>query len=152
MGFCKRDKNQVVLEQDAECRYICGDQLNRTCSKGCQEWKGNLDKRESLSHIHSFKVSSKNPTNWHPMRSSLEIAVIDQPDHSLTYVMEVQDPELDLTSLSPSETRVYNLKYIQGYTHKEICDSLFISRSTLRTHLNNISRKLFRVDKAAAND
>jgi DNA-binding CsgD family transcriptional regulator len=43
--------------------------------------------------------------------------------------------------LSPSERSVYNL-YAQGYTAKEIADSLFLSINTIKTHTKHIYTKL----------
>jgi DNA-binding CsgD family transcriptional regulator len=43
--------------------------------------------------------------------------------------------------LSKSE-QVIAEKYLQGFSNADIAEQLFISRATLRTHLNNIYKKL----------
>ncbi|MBP9087148.1 MAG: helix-turn-helix transcriptional regulator [Kofleriaceae bacterium] len=43
--------------------------------------------------------------------------------------------------LSPAELAVINL-VLQGHANREIAQRLFVSRQTLKTHLNNINKKV----------
>ena len=56
-------------------------------------------------------------------------------------LIEAQLQVLQSYPLTASEVGVIK-KHLLGHSHKEISQLLFISRSTLKTHLNNIFKKL----------
>ena len=78
---------------------------------------------------------------------SLDVAMIYDGETltSLLYPLEKkygsEIEELKAFKLSPRETEVVEL-LIRGKTNAEIAKTLFISTVTLKTHLNNIYKKL----------
>ena len=53
-----------------------------------------------------------------------------------------KEPKIDYkTKLTPQEQKVFELMY-QKISNKEIAGTLFISVSTVKTHVNNIYAKL----------
>lgn len=137
---CVKDLSKRVLSQNDYCRKLCGDQLGKKCETGCmelyasdntQQWKdwGSRVYKNSFLHGRFFDVTL--------LCSTQNIVTFLQP------LKEKYDMALDYyraKGLTRRETEVVSLT-IKGISNSEICQSLSISKATLRTHLNNVYRK-----------
>jgi DNA-binding CsgD family transcriptional regulator len=140
IAVCVKDTERRVLVQNNLCRYVCGDRSGRICDEGCmalyaaergQQWRdwGPRVYRNSLIHDTFHDVTLLCSTRriisfLQPLRDKYAMALEYFRDKGLTR------REIDVMALT-----------IQGVRNRDICDRLAISRSTLRTHLNNVYRK-----------
>ena len=140
VAVCVKDADKRVLSQNACCRKICGEQQGEKCTVGCmelyandktQQWKGWGSRlyRNSLLHGEFFDVTllctAENIVTFlQPLADKYRMAHAYYRDKGLT------GRELDVVSFM-----------VRGVSNQEICESLSISKATLRTHLNNIYRK-----------
>lgn len=141
VAVCIKNTDREILEQNDLCKRICGDCLGERCERGCMalfaddseaQWKdwGSRVYTNSLIHGEFFDVTL--------LHSVEHIITFLQPlkekyDQALAYYRErgLTRREIDVVALT-----------IRGITNTNICESLSISKATLRTHLNNIYRKL----------
>ncbi len=141
IAVCVKDLNKRVQMQNEMCRRICGDQLGKTCEVGCMElyeqdedrqWNGWGSRSYRNSFIHG---------------GFYDVTLICGTDTIITFLQSLQEKyEMALAyyrekGLTRRETEVVALS-IRGISNSEICKSLSISKATLRTHLNNIYRKI----------
>ncbi len=141
IAVCVKDLNKTVLMQNEHCRSICGDQLGCPCHTGCMQlyaddtshqWKdwGSRVYRNSCIHDGFYDVT-----------------LLCSSEHIITFLQPLNDKyEMALAyyrnkGLTKRETEVVSLT-IRGISNAEICKYLSISRTTLKTHLNNVYRKL----------
>jgi len=140
IAVCVKDTAKRVLSQNDCCRDICGDRRGETCTTGCMElyagdaarqWKdrGSCLYQNSYFHGGFFDVTllctaESIITFLQPLADRQRMAQAYYREKGLT------GRELDVVSL-----------IIRGLSNRAICESLAISRATLRTHLNNIYRK-----------
>lgn len=140
VAVCVKDADKRVLSQNACCRKICGEQQGEKCTVGCMElyandktrqWKGWGSRvyRNSSLHGEFFDVTllctAENIITFlQPLADKYRMAHAYYRDKGLT------GRELDVVSLM-----------VRGASNQAICESLSISRATLRTHLNNLYRK-----------
>lgn len=140
IAVCVKDSEKRVLMQNDYCRTVCGNQLERVCEQGCmelyardklQQWKdwGSRVYRNSLIHgsFHDVTLlcsTERIITFLQPLREKYDMALAHYREKGLT------GREIEVISL-----------IIKGISNLAICESLSISRATLRTHLNNIYRK-----------
>ena len=141
IAVCVKNADKEVLEQSDLCKQICGDSLGKKCERGCMalyakddalQWRDRGTRLYKNSHIHGgfFDVTlmfgGDNIISFlQPLKDKYEQALAHYQDKGLTR----------------RETEVVSLT-IRGDTNIDICRTLSISKATLRTHLNNIYRKL----------
>jgi DNA-binding CsgD family transcriptional regulator len=140
-GVCIRDAESKVLFQNAVCKQKCGPKDGQVCRDGCMTL-GNPQPgvTEAPEAIRFFRRA--------PLSTGLsDVIRIDGPDR-LTTIFQPLDTELEdlrarmrQAGLSKREQEVADLAF-QGRSNREIAATLFISRATLKTHLNAIYRKL----------
>jgi len=140
VAVCVKDQSKCVLSQNDYCRELCGEKVGELCETGCmelyasdraQQWKdwGSRVYRNSFMHGGFFDVtllcsSESIITFLQPLKDRYEMA--------LAYYRE--------KGLTKRETEVVALT-IRGASNPEICETLSISKATLRTHLNHIYHK-----------
>ena len=140
IAVCVKGADKKVLEQNDQCRSICGDCVGQVCEKGCmeiyaedgaQQWKGWGSTVYRNSHIHG---------------DFFDVTLLCSNENIITFLQPLKDKyEMALSyyrdkGLTRRETEVVSFT-IRGISNTEICKQLSISRATLRTHLNNIYRK-----------
>ncbi|MDH3899966.1 MAG: helix-turn-helix transcriptional regulator [Gammaproteobacteria bacterium] len=140
IAVCVKDSGKRVLQQNEYCRRVCGDQSGKVCDQGCmalyagdqnQQWKdwGPRVYRNSLIH-----------GSFH------DVTLLCSAEHIITFLQPLGEKYAKALEyfrekgLTRRETEVISY-IIQGVTNTDVCECLSISRSTLRTHLNNIYRK-----------
>jgi ATP/maltotriose-dependent transcriptional regulator MalT len=140
-GVCTKDAQGRVVEQNEECKRHCGDMGGQVCSKGCMEylpkmpqWQGEADQIRALQHRPMYE-------------GSFDIVFIRTKEHLTTIIHPIHEKiaeslsSLEGFGLTARELEVAQL-IVQGFSNEEISKKLFISRSTLKTHINSIYKKL----------
>lgn len=137
LGTCIKNIKKEVLFQDELCLEVCGKMLGAVCDKGC------MSNYAGLSGMTLIK-NSENENN-------IVDAVVINDGKTLTtlFYMKNKNEEarkeeierLKSHGLSKSEMSIFIL-VMDGWRNSQIAKELFISKGTLKTHLNNIYKKL----------
>lgn len=137
LGLCKKNSDRKVIFQDEICLSICGNVTGQVCDKGCMS---------GYVPIHGMTLV-KNSS----VENSVVDAVVINDGSSITTLLysnarapeEIQADEKKLVTygLSKSEIVIF-LLVMKGKMNSQIQKDLFISKATLKTHLNNIYKKL----------
>ena len=140
-GICIKNTAQFVESQDELCKKICGDQTGKKCEKGCMEAFSQIDKEDSLRFgFHHFK-------NIEVDGQKIDAVVFFDGEELTTHMVPrkiLSEKSLQTMlqqGLSAAELNVVRLM-LDGLSNNEIAEKLFISRSTLKTHINNIYKKV----------
>ncbi len=141
IATCVKDADQRVLEQNAVCRGICGDLRGEICDKGCMQ----LYARDSS---HQWKRwGSRVYKNEQIHGEFFDVVLLCSDKHVITFLQPLKEKydmalaHYESKGLTRRETEVVSMT-IRGISNADICRRLTISRATLRTHLNNVYRKL----------
>jgi DNA-binding CsgD family transcriptional regulator len=140
--YCLKDEQTKVLYQNEACVKLCSDLEGQPCSKGCmgyfsKETATNKD-RNGFHFFEKRNIEGKN----------FDIAILKKPGVIASYLHPSQDNSenskalIEKENLTKREREILSLKLEHGLTIKEICEKLFISRATLKTHINNINKKI----------
>ncbi len=128
LGICVK-RNSVVLYQNHECASLCGDQVAKTCEKCTHRSRGKM--RYSL-----FQNNVRLVTTHYDGEYKVTILSSVNPLVSRT----ISD-FLSTSDLTSQEREVLKLIF-QGYSNDDIRNLLFISKSTLKTHINHLHQKI----------
>ena len=137
VGFCLRDLNDCVLQQNESCIRLCGVMQGRVCTQGCTQ----------LQPKNSNAVLSQGVRLHSSMSSNYELLLIHLKNIKLALHIDTTEKLRFLTEmfeychLSHREQEVA-IWIVQKLSNKEICKRLFISKPTLKTHLDHIYKKL----------
>lgn len=145
LGICIKKINQEVISQNDVCKNSCGDMVGKICEKGCM-----------TNHVLSTNAETGLAEGMTLVKNSIvddsivDAVVINDGETltTITYSLEgkmksvqhVQE-ELKNFGLTKSELTIFTM-VLQGSKNSQICKTLFISKPTLKTHLNNIYKKL----------
>ena len=137
LGTCIKSLDREVLYQNELCLETCGAMVGRVCEKGCMA---------SYSPILGMTLVKNSQ-----VEDNIVDAVIINDGKKLTTLLysnkkteeekEIENNRLQSFGLSKSEITIF-LKVQDGKKNSQIIKELFISKSTLKTHLNNIYKKL----------
>lgn len=142
IGICVKDLERRVLEQNDECIRLCGDRRGSVCEKGCMSGYRSSSAAPSLSE--GIRLSR----SLAPAGSNLcEAAIVNDGERitTLLYAIERRSrQELALAAEAPLSAREREIISLvsSGVSNEDVARRLFISKATLRTHLNNIYKKL----------
>lgn len=141
IAVCVKDTERRVLAQNEHCRSLCGDCVGQICRQGCMalfaadathQWRDGGSRLYPNSCVHGgfFDVTllcsgQRIVTLLQPLKARYDAALAWYRDKGLTR----------------RETEVIALT-IRGVSNSEICRRLSISLATLKTHLNNVYRKV----------
>lgn len=144
LGLCIKDQNRVVMSQNQKCLDTCGLKVGQVCQTVCAELcKNILDSAPVADGMKLFKsidIDGK----------KLDALILNDGDSITTLLYPLDDtPEktkkqeeyFSERGLTKSEIRIMSM-VMKGMTNTAIAEELFISKSTLKTHLNNIYKKL----------
>lgn len=138
MGVCVKSLDGVVLTQNQKCIDICGVQSGNKCAFGCGLHIGKNDS-DDLG-FNTFRTAI-NPG------LRVNVVLINDGVHITSLLCDIKDvvkeqmAQVEAYALSRAESRVLEA-YLYGYSNVETAERLYISRATLRTHLNNIYKKI----------
>lgn len=137
LGTCVKNSEKEVLFQNEICLNSCGDMMGQVCTKGCMS---------SYAPIPGMTLIKNSEVD-----NGLVDAVVVNDGKTLTTLIyphskseeEIRKERAKLLSfgLSKSEITIF-LLVMMGKRNSQIQKELFISKATLKTHLNNIYKKL----------
>lgn len=131
LPVCAKAEDGTVLYQSIESQHVCGDRQGSACDEcGSQTQSDVL----STDHVyHNQHVFSRLRVQNNGIYTTVLVPDIPQ---RINFESLLADK-----NLSPRELEIAN--YIkQNLTNSEMVDRLVISESTLKTHLNNLYRKV----------
>lgn len=141
MGLCIKDANRKVLFQNQPCLDACGNQQAEVCKKGCMELFICNDlcpaRAEGAQLFSNQRVGDQ----------FMDIVLLNNNEQIISMLYPVNakhEREIEFfkdKGLSKREMQIVQM-VVQGMTNSEIIKDLAISKATLKTHLNNIYKKL----------
>ncbi len=142
-GLCIKTLEKKVLYQNESCKKRCGDQIGKICIEGCLRDIKNL---HTAPAVQGFSLVS--PTgSYQDNQEAIVALVVNDGSHLITLQCPVQETisqvveELKKEDLTAAEMAVVKLR-LQRLSNKEVAKLLFISHATVKSHLNNIHRKV----------
>lgn len=138
LGLCIKDKEKRVIFQDQKCTHSCGDMQGQICNKGCME------SYAALPGISLIKNSQVND-------GTVDAVVINDREQLTTLLYYHQEKNNDDDKLMKARLISFGLtngelaiflRVLKGARNADIQKEFFISKATLKTHLNNIYKKL----------
>lgn len=144
VGFCTKNLKREVISLNGVCEKICGGMQGQVCTKGCMAAYPEVEECAELSEGMSYHK------NILIDEHKVDAVVVNDGEQILTMIYPLEDDQEKLRrqeiylrerGLTRSEVRIMQLVLL-GYTNTKIAEQLFISKATLKTHLNNIYKKL----------
>jgi len=141
MGVCIKNSDGEVLQQNNLCLKVCGDCIGDVCEVACME----LYSKDKSRQWQNWGSRVYNNSFVH--NAYYDITLLCSEEHVVTFLQPLNEKykialtyykKLDLTK---RETEVISL-IVQGISNLEICQNLSVSKATLKTHLNNIYKKV----------
>lgn len=141
VGICVKSCDGTVTYQNRLCARVCGNQLSRACAKACASLNpgiGGLPFVEEGAHLFKSRAIGD---------ESFDMVLINDRRAITTIFYPLQRREaeqfrfLEGHGLTRREREVMSL-VIRMESNAAISRKLFISMATLKTHLNNIYKKL----------
>ncbi len=139
LGVCvKSPETNIVLYQNEKSVDICGEKSGDACTL-CQD-NSNQSLFESVA---SPDIKKNLKTIDHKVYDAVQIS---QSNTIVTILNSLEDKQKDMDvlleslNLTEREKDIARMLVFQK-TNAEISSALFISESTLRTHLNNVYKK-----------
>jgi DNA-binding CsgD family transcriptional regulator len=149
LGVCIKKLDREVISQNEMCQQTCGDMVGKICEKGCMtHYSPSQSSQEApQNNLNEGMTLAKNSI----VDKNLVDAVVINDGKTLTtilYSLEEKMKSIDQNQeqlknfgLTKSEITIFTM-VMQGSKNFQICKALFISKATLKTHLNNIYKKL----------
>ena len=144
IGICVKDASRTILNQNDLSQTVCGPMMGEVCSKGCMRFYQQLDECASLAQgMVQYKNTDIESTK-------VDAVVVNDGEFITTFFYPLQEDALSAQKreeyfrekgLTKSEMRVIEL-ILQGRTNAQIAEQLYISKATLKTHINNVYKKL----------
>lgn len=141
IGRCVKDSQQIVQEQNQLCTELCGNMMGQCCEKGCMKAFAEIPQADL------FKIGFHHFRNLELDSGRADAVVLfdgSQLTTELFPLSRINEEKLRLLSehrLSNAEINVMRLM-LEGLSNQQIADRLFISKTTLKTHINNIYKKI----------
>lgn len=144
LGLCVKDLDKKVLFQNENSTHTCGSMIGEVCEKACMKLYHQVEECAAVSE--GMKLFKATEVNGHKVD-----ALIVNDGQRITTLMYPLDEDQEKfkkqeeffieRGLTKSELRIMQM-VMQGMTNAAIAEKLFISKATLKTHLNNIYKKL----------
>lgn len=142
IGICIKTLDRRIRFQNRRCIELCGSfPTGEECTQGCmthyRSGVGDLSFDQGLRLFRNVEV---------PLGRA-DAVIINDGVELTTLLFEKQElvkrqvAYLESFNLTPAELEVMR-KVLTGMTNQEVADALYISKGTLRTHLNNIYKKI----------
>ncbi len=141
VGLCVTTLDHTVEFQNGLCKKICGDQIGLHCKKGCRL---RMKKGAFTGALAEGALLLK---NVYADDHRVDAVVVNDGSKITTLLYEKGariEGLLKLLApfgLSRAETEVMK-RALEGHANSEIARMLFVSRATLKTHFNNIYKKI----------
>lgn len=144
LGLCVKDQSKRVLFQNENSLKTCGPMMGEVCTKTCMRLYQQVEECAAVSE--GMKLIKGTEVEGHKVD-----ALIVNDGERITTLLYPLDEDQDKfkkqeqffkeRGLTRSELRIMQM-VMQGMTNASIAEKLFISKATLKTHLNNIYKKL----------
>lgn len=141
IGICIKDRSAKVLDQNKICSKVCGKWKGKVCKKGCME--STMSGGEIREFYQGFQNRKRNQMKGHLLESTL----LFLEDRIITFFIPIKNKVmkqinvLQKYQLTKREIEILKL-ILMGLSNTEIAAKLFISKTTLKTHINNLNKKL----------
>ena len=137
LGTCIKDTDKKVIFQNEICIKTCGDMKGVICEKGCMT---SYLYTPGMTLIKNSKVDDSH-VDAVVINDGKTLTTLLYPHSINAEELKNEKEKLITFGLSKSEITIF-LLVMAGRKNREIQEQLFISKSTLKTHLNNIYKKL----------
>lgn len=140
IGVCVKSEDGFILERNSIAVTACGQFCKQICIQLLQ--KQNEGKNEN-AHA-SFHYYSKIKTTEDKI---IDIVLMPANKNLVTLIYPLDEQlKLDFQkyekfNLTKTEIKIMD-HILKGETNQQIADALFISKSTLKKHINNIYKKI----------
>lgn len=144
LGLCIKDLDKKVIFQNTNCIKTCGSMVGTVCGKTCMQIYKQVEECAAVSE--GMKLFKGTEVDGHRVD-----ALIVNDGEQITTLLYPLDEDQDKfkkqeaffkeRGLTKSELRIMQM-VMQGMTNATIAEKLFISKATLKTHLNNVYKKL----------
>ncbi|WII71171.1 LuxR C-terminal-related transcriptional regulator [Bdellovibrio sp. 22V] len=144
IGLCVRGQDKRVLFQNENCVKTCGLMMGEVCAKACNTLYTQVEECSAISEgMRLFKAVD---VEGHKVDALIvndgeRITTLLYPLDEDQEKFKKQELYFQERGLTKSEIRIMQM-VLQGMTNASIAEKLFISKATLKTHLNNIYKKL----------
>nr|BFD59776.1 hypothetical protein CKG001_18830 [Bdellovibrio sp. CKG001]BFD63193.1 hypothetical protein BdHM001_18740 [Bdellovibrio sp. HM001]BFD67045.1 hypothetical protein HAGR004_20670 [Bdellovibrio sp. HAGR004] len=144
LGLCVKDQEKRVLFQNDNSIRTCGNMMGQQCSKTCMTLYRTIEECSAISE--GMKLFKATEIEGH----KVDALIVNDGDKITTMLYPLDESEEKFQKqeayfrergLTKSEIRIMQM-VLQGMTNAAISEKLFISKATLKTHLNNIYKKL----------
>lgn len=140
LGICIKSIDGQVGFQNSMCLKACGQRMGMVCEDGCMRLRQieKCDKSETGTQMFRGKKVGE---------FICDVVIINDGKQLITLLVDLAEKiqtdcgHFARYNLSPREQEVIK-HVIAGDTNAMIASKLFISKATLKTHLNNIYRKI----------
>lgn len=144
LGLCVKDLNKTVLFQNDNSVKTCGSMAGQVCEKSCMNLYHQVEECAAISE--GMKLFKATEVDGHKVDALVvndgqRITTLMYPLDENQDKFKKQEAFFKQRGLTKSELRIMQM-VMQGMTNASIAEKLFISKATLKTHLNNIYKKL----------
>lgn len=142
MGICVKTSSGSVVFQNSRCIEKCGVKTGVSCQGRCIEKYREACQDQRLARegfFHFPKLSLE--------QGLADAVVINDGAQLLTLLYPLEDRNLEKMqcyrqkNLTKREMEIASL-LLEGLSNSEIAPKLFISKAALKTHINNIYKKI----------
>jgi ATP/maltotriose-dependent transcriptional regulator MalT len=138
-GHCVKNLDGTVLSQNSVCENTCGKMVGQSCKDGCMESvKDGADTANVGMHFaHKLKMHDK----------VFDVVVVNDGQQLTTHFVSLEEQlknfrdQLAQVELTEREREIASM-ILEGLSNSVIMQKLFISKSTLRSHLKSIYKKV----------
>lgn len=144
LGLCVKDLNKRVLFQNENSQKTCGTMMGEVCGKTCMRLYHQIEECAAISE--GMKLFKATEVDGH----KVDALIVNDGDRITTLLYPLDEAQdkfkkqevfFKERGLTKSELKIMQM-VLQGMTNSVIAEQLFISKATLKTHLNNIYKKL----------
>lgn len=144
LGLCIKDQGKMVLFQNDSCVKTCGQMTGSVCGKTCMNLYHQIEECSAINE--GMKLFKGVEIEGHKVDALIindgeKISTLLYPLDADQEKFKKQEAFFKEKGLTKSELRIMQM-VMQGMTNAAIAKELFISKATLKTHLNNIYKKL----------
>ncbi len=142
VGICVKDRQRKILFQNSLCIKKCGNKMGGSCGGPCIQKYDKLCAEKKIKvegFCHFPRVRCQN--------GIVDFVVVSDDEQFLTLLSPLEEKHQAKIecykdrNLTKCETKVASL-ILEGLSNAQIAKRLFISKATLKTHINNINKKI----------
>jgi DNA-binding CsgD family transcriptional regulator len=139
LAVCVKDAEKKVLFQTRACKRVCSDLVGQVCNKGCMKDYLSSPAAENESRVQYLGRLTVDGR-------ICESTVIDDGVNITTVFRPLEAIEKFMASMNSyplsKREREIVLRILNGRSNQQIAKELFVSVATVKTHINNIYKKL----------